>query len=434
MASAREAALSVLLRMERDSAYSTLSLGPALEGLSGRDAALATALVYGVTARRLTLDFFLDSLTKRPLKKMQPVLRQLLRLGAYQLLFMEKIPPSAAVNESVNLAKKHKLGYASGFLNGVLRALAREADALPYPDPAKDRLAALEVRYSCPRALISFWRKAYGEERTLAVLERLNDVPPITVRVNTLRISRAALAEELAEEGVAAKPVPDEPGALFLDHAAGLTGLRAFKEGRFFVQGLSSQKACRLLSPAPGETVFDLCAAPGGKSFTLALIMEGKGNVRAFDLYPARVKLIEDGAARLGLGGIVHPAVRDAAKPDGSAGLADRVLCDVPCSGLGVICRKPEIRYKNLKTFDGLPDLQYHILYEGAGHVRPGGTLVYSTCTLNPAENEEVVRRFLGASPAFEAVPFTDAPNGVKTLFPSPDGMDGFFMAKLRRK
>lgn len=436
MAQAREVALSVLLRMEKDASYSNLLLDAELgqAALSRRDSALATALVYGVIARRITLDYWLEAIAKRPVQKMQPALRNLLRLGAYQLCFMDKIPARAAVNETVQLTKKHHLGHASGFVNGVLRGLSRQAGHLPFP-PESDALGVLEVRYSCPRPLIAFWQAAYGEARTREILEQINTVPPLAVRVNTLRTTRNALCAELTEQGMTAEPSPAVPDALLLSHVSDLRGLPAFAEGRFFVQDLASQLACAALDPQSGETVHDLCAAPGGKSFTMALRMQGKGTVFAFDRHAHRVQLIEAGAKRLGLSGIVRAAAREAAAPESDAlALADRVLCDVPCSGLGVIRRKPEIRYKKPEIFDGLPDLQYHILCDGAAHVKPGGTVVYSTCALNPAENEEVVHRFLDAHPAFALVPFSGAPDGCITLFPQADGTDGFFIAKLLRQ
>ncbi|AVQ97472.1 16S rRNA (cytosine(967)-C(5))-methyltransferase RsmB [Ethanoligenens harbinense] len=421
--------------MEQDDSYSNLLLDAELEkaALSRRDAALATALVYGVVARRITLDYLLETASGRPVQKMQPVLRAILRLGAYQLCYLDKIPARAAVNEAVQLAKKRHLGHASGFVNGVLRGLDRKRGALPFPSEEADVLRAWEVRYSCPRALIALWRQAYGPERTREILEQLNAVPPLAVRVNTLRTTPDALRAELAEAGIEAAPDASVPDALLLSHSADLRTLPAFTEGCFFVQDIASQMACAALDPQPGETVYDLCAAPGGKSFTLALHMRGQGMVRAFDLHAHRVRLIEEGAGWLGLSGIVQASVRDAT---GGEPLppADRVLCDVPCSGLGVIRRKPEIRYKNPKIFDGLPDLQYHILCDGAANLKPGGVLVYSTCALNPAENEAVVRRFLDGHAGFEPVPFPSAPAGNATLFPQADGTDGFFIAKLLRR
>ncbi|HCC00240.1 MAG TPA: 16S rRNA (cytosine(967)-C(5))-methyltransferase RsmB [Ruminococcaceae bacterium] len=435
MSGAREAAFSVLLSIENDKAYSNLSLDTCLKKteLSKQDAGLTTMLVYGVIARRLTLDYFLSKVAGRPIKKIQPPVRIILRIAVYQMLFMEKIPARAAVNEAVLLAKRRKLGYASGFINGVLRNFSRKMNSLQYPDQCKDALFSMEVQYSCPQSLISFWQASYGKEAALAILEQVNAVPPVFIRVNTLRISTEALQKELETEGVKSRFSATYPQALQLLSAAGLRGLSTFQKGLFFVQGLASQMACEVLAPKPGETVFDFCAAPGGKSFNLALLMEGKGTVQAFDLYEHRVQLIQREAHRLGLENVICAKENDAAKASPLLGEADRVLCDVPCSGLGVIRRKPEIRYKELKAFDGLPDLQYHILCEGAMHVRKGGTLVYSTCTLNPAENEEVLCRFLDGHADFALCPFEKADEGSLTLFPQKDGVDGFFIAKMRR-
>ncbi len=439
--SARRTALEVLLRMEKADGFSNLTLDAGLRRsrLPRLDADFATALVYGVLEHRVTIDYFLDCFTARH-GRMKPAVRNILRLGACQLLFMDKIPPGAAVDESVALARQAGCGWASGFVNAVLRAMARRADDLPWPDRAADAIRWLSVRYACPEWLVRLWRDAYGADEIEPLLAAMQERAPAAARVNTLRTTAPELCVTLREQGVEARVSDRLPGAVELAGTSELRRLPAFEAGLFYMQDYASQLCCRAVDPQPGETVLDMCAAPGGKSFTMALMMQGRGLVRALELHPQRVELIAEGARRLGLANLRAQA-NDSARPCDDLGLADRVLCDVPCSGLGVIRRKPEIRFKRPETFDYLPDLQYSILYEGSRHVRPGGILVYSTCTLNPAENDAVIRRFLDENPDFggdalpEPIPRARPAGGCSvTLFPHRDGTDGFFIARMTRK
>lgn len=438
---ARLTALKALLRVEEGKGYSNLVLdhGLAASGLDGRDAAFASALFYGVLERRITLDYQISRYSKMPLSQMAAPVREILRLGFYQLLYMDKIPQSAAVNESVKLTRAVKKDKASGFVNGILRSFIR--DGCPCRLPAETADDYLMVKYACPQWIIDLWITSYGRERALELVENLTGRPPLAVRVNSCKTTREALTERLKEEGVETKEVSGVEQALTLERSGSIESLSSFQDGFFHVQDLASQLCCQALSPKPGERVYDVCAAPGGKTFTMAELMENQGELSSFDLYPAKVKLIQQGAKRLGLS-VVNARIRDAAHPEEMLPPGDKVLCDVPCSGLGIIRRKPEIRYKNKNMLDSLPDLQYLILCISANLTKKHGVLLYSTCTLNPGENNQVARRFLLEHPDFEPYPVS-LPEGYErnsfdreneaTLFVKKNGTDGFFFSGFRR-
>ena len=425
----RQIAAAALMDVERDGSYSNLVLEPYFRrgDLPRRDRAFCSALFYGVLERRITLDWTLSHYSRVPVLKMDPAVRAALRLGAYQLMYMPSVPPAAAVGQSVETARALGAGKAAGFVNGVLRSMSREGCRCPAP---KDKLGALSVEYSVPGPLIQLWRRGYGHETALEILEGTRGPAPVFARVNTQRTAPAALRERLREEGVASEEVPGVPGALRLVDPGPVGELAAFREGLFHIQDISSQLCAAALDPRPGMEVLDLCAAPGGKTFTLAQLMGDQGRLLARDLYPQRLRLVEEGAARLGLAS-VETCPGDAREPDPALlGRFDRVLCDVVCSGFGTLRRKPEIRYKPLDSLDGLPDVQYNILDTASCYLKPGGRLVYSTCTLNPRENEGVVERFLAAHPEYR----TAAPP--KTYIRGREGLDcdGFFVAALERK
>ena len=445
MAGARSAALKALLRVETEDSYSNLVLDSVLDssGLDGRDQALATAIFYGVLEKRITLDSIIGTFSRTPVRKLSPTVREILRVGVYQIRYLEKIPPSAAVNECVTLAKKNGEFRAAGFVNAVLRNLLRSPEKVRLPDENREPVRYRSIRYSCPEELVTFWREQYGPETADRILRGSSEKPDFFIRVNNTRTSEQQLLERLRAEGIEAEPVPWPEGALRVTKNAGaLRNSPCFQEGLFHVQDLASQLCCRALDPQPGERVVDVCAAPGGKTFTLAERMENRGEVVSCDVYPQRVRLVDSGAKRLGLTA-VHAQVRDAADPQEKLPPAARVLCDVPCSGLGVIRRKPEIRYKFPMSLDSLPDLQYRILCKSAALVERGGVLVYSTCTLNPAENAGVAGRFLREAEDFEPLPLC-LPGGIEraveepphqlTLIPEPHGSDGFFISAFCKR
>ncbi len=418
---ARSLALLSLIALERDGRYSNLEVDSRLsrnsDSLSDADRALYTRLVYGVTEKRLTLDYIISNFSSEPLDALDEDVKTALRLGIYQLRFTDRIPEHAAVSETVDLVRRSRKGY----VNAVLRTYIRAGKPLCLPDENGDRIKYLSVKHSIPEPLVDHYIRSYGEESAEALLGSLNREPKTGLRINTLKIS---VIDALKRLGGTLSSFAD--GILLVD---GLSedAKAGIADGLWFVQDEASRAATVLLGAKPGETVVDTCACPGGKSFSAAIDMENRGKVFSFDLHANKLSLIEKGAARLGIS-IIETAERDARTPDASlVGQADRVLCDAPCSGLGVIAKKPDIRYKDLSSLARLPEIQYGVLCGASEYVKNGGTLVYSTCTLNPDENERTVERFLGEHADFDLI-------SEKTFFPHIDGCDGFFAAKMIRK
>lgn len=445
MKTARHIAVEALLRVDRDGGYSNLVLDGGLKtgGLDERDRAFCSALFYGVLERRLTLDAVIAHYARQPMKRIAPAVLELLRAALYQLLYMDGVPSSAAVNESVELSKTMGCGHASGFLNGVLRAFLRDGGVLGgvLPDRAADTAGYLSVCYSAPRWLCELWLADYGEAAAEAVLAAALGRPPLFLRVNTRRTTAQALVEQFCGVGAQARAVPEVPGCITVEGAGAVEALPGFAEGLFIVQDVSSQLAAAALDARPGQRVADFCAAPGGKAFTAAQWMDDTGELCAYDLHAQKVRLIEKGAARLGLT-CIHAGENDAKLYNEALGEFDRVLCDAPCSGLGVIRRKPEIRYKEPQGLAGLPEIQYNILETSSKYIAKGGRLVYSTCTLRRAENDEVAERFLREHPEFAPAPLPkwlqalvqpDEPWRATLLPGGALRADGFFLACFAR-
>ncbi|MBQ3005423.1 MAG: 16S rRNA (cytosine(967)-C(5))-methyltransferase RsmB [Clostridia bacterium] len=439
MKSARQIAFEALLKIHKDGAYSNLVLDGLLKenpGLEERDKSFVCNIVYGTLDRLILIDYNIGLYLNQPVKKLKPELHTILRMGTYQLLFMDKVPSRAAVNESVNLAKANKSNFAASMVNAVLRRVAD--NGLRLPEGTDNDPKYLAVKYSCPEWLISLWIDSYGFENAVSLAEKALEAPPLVVRCNTVKTTVDELIWSLAEEGVVSEKTSIAPDALIINVSAAVDELEAYKSGLFHVQDLASQLCCMALDAKPGETVFDLCSAPGGKTFTIAQMMNNSGTVRAFDIYQSRVELIRNGAARLGLTN-VFSYLSDAAIFNENYGYADKVLCDVPCSGLGIIRRKPEIRFKKTADIDNLPDLQYRILCNATRYLNAGGRLVYSTCTLNPKENSEVCDRFLNEHPDFTAVDFLpqiqryNKNEKYLTLMPHIHSTDGFFVAVFEK-
>lgn len=437
MADARLTAVKLLLKMESSASYSNILLDSALseQGLSEREKAFAAALFYGVTERRLTLDYIIEQNSRIPFRKLEKEAVAVLRAGFYQLLYMPSVPESAAVNESVKLCRKLKAFGAEGFVNGMLRSFIRNGKQISFE--GLDEVKTLSLKYSCPEWIAAKWLREYGEENAIKAMEASLGAPPLYARVNSTKVTDDELVNLLKKEGVKAERNPRLNGCIRLEKAGEIEQLDAFKAGLFHIQDVSSQLCCLTLRPIVNETVIDICAAPGGKTFTLAELMGNNGRVLSLDLYDGRVNLIAQGAKRLGLR-IVEAKQNNAVKFSEELPQADRVLCDVPCSGLGVIRRKPEIKYKSEEEFEELPRLQRAILEVSSRYVKEGGTLVYSTCTLSRAENDEVARDFAENhsefSPIVQTIPYEGAENNsMRTFFPEKDGGDGFFTAAFRR-
>lgn len=447
--SAREAALRALRDVDVKEAYANLALDAHLtrSKLEGRDRALATEIVYGVTRRRGTVDWAIAQVATRPIEQIDPYIRNILRSAVYQILYMERIPHSAAVDEAVNLARQYGHEGVAKFVNGVLRNFLRKQPTLPWPDPAQEPTKALAIQHSHPEWLVEAWSGRFGAEDAVKLMEASNRIPQLTIRINTLKTTRDDAAKALAEEGVQTEPTPHSPYGLIihdLTSASHLDKLKAMKAGLFAVQDESSMLVAPVVSPQPGQTVIDVAAAPGGKTTHMAELMNNEGKIIAVDVHEHKIDLVEQNARRLGIK-IIEGLCMDAREIGKlMANRADAVLCDVPCSGLGTLARRPDARWrKTPQDVEELVPIQRAILESASLAVKPGGTLVYSTCTIEPRENQEMVAAFIAANPdfAFDDIrPYlppslaADAQDGWIQLLPHIHGTDGFFIARLRRK
>lgn len=437
VAPARLHAHRILLAVERDGAYPGLLLQKSK--LTARDLPLLTQLVYGTLKEQSLLDFWLDQALRG--KKLTPKVRVNLRLALYQCAFLDAIPRPVAVDQAVELARKTE-PKAVGFVNWALRTVFRQEE--PFPDPPKtDPLFFLATKYSHPQWLVALWLRELGEEATEALLQANQEEGTMALRANTLQVSREELAKLLASEGVETEPgIP--PDSLRVT-AGRAVATEAFRKGLFMIQGEASQLIAPLLAPEKGMRVLDLAAAPGGKTTHLAQLMENEGEIVAVDLYPQRLDLIVENCQRLGVE-IVETLALDGREIGNKVELPfDRVLVDAPCSGLGVMRGKPDLRWqKNLEELKELPKLQLELLTAAAAVTRVGGELCYSTCTINRGENEEVAQAFLEAHPHFIKKPLWERlPGGLQQdlaentsqlqLLPSKQGLDGFFFALFQR-
>lgn len=419
MKNPRQTALSVLNRILNGGGFSNLALNDALKNaeLDSRDSAFAAALVYGTVERRLTLDYAIEAASGRSVARIDPCCINILRMGAYQLYYMVGVHSGAAVNESVKLAKKTKKAYLSGFVNAVLRRLAAEGDRLlPPPDE-------LSAYYSCSPEIVASFTADYGEATAKRLLEASLCKADTVLRVNNTRITDEELLTRLAAEGYSCELVREH--YIRLDGGSP-TASELYANGFFHMQSLASAECVAAVAAASGELVLDACAAPGGKAFSIAECMGNTGEVVALELHPHRAELIKAGAERLGLSA-VRASAADAAGYTGDGRKFDRILCDVPCSGLGMLSEKPDIKYRRPDEGGYLSELQYSILKNCSSLLKRGGRLVYSTCTLRRAENENVVERFLKENGDFEL-------KSQKTYMPHIDGLSGFFVAVLERR
>ena len=429
----RELALQALIRFRRDGAWPDLYLKKEGEQLSASEMALASALTYGVLEQRLLLDFYLQNFSKMPLKKIMPQVLDAMRLSAYQLVFMQRIPESAAINESIKLIKKQANPRAASFANGVLRSLCRSLESLPVPNFLEIG-ETLSVQYSHPRWLVDRLLNQVGKDECEAFLRENNQQPPVVLRVNTLKSDTETVQALLP----GTEPHPGLPDALVCDSVRDYLRTDAFRNGLFSVQDSASQLCVHALNPQAGEQVLDLCAAPGGKSILAAQMMQGKGKILSFDLHQHRAELIRKSAEKMGAM-IVRAAASDSTVMDPSLrNSADAIICDVPCSGIGIIRKKPDIRYKQQNDIDDLPKIQLQILLNGLDYLKPGGRLVYSTCTVLQDENKRIVDTALSMRNdcylEMFHLPGIGTVDGAITLWPHVHGTDGFFIARIAKK
>lgn len=433
MDKAREAAVFALERTRRDGAWSS-ALSDAMKtkyDLDSRSLSLAVSISLGVLQSTALLDYYID-LNSKSASKIEPKVRDIMRSGAYQLIFMDKIPASAAVNESVSLCKKLGYSRASGFCNAVLRKIASSADKLPEP-PGKGTAQYLSVKYSHPQQLAQYIIDRRGYDAAEAFLAADNTIPDTCLQVNTLKITPDELMARLLAESIPCSMHPWLPNCIVT--AGSVSSMPGFDEGLFYVQDPAAKCAVLAAALEPGMYVLDSCAAPGGKSFAAAIAMRNEGSIDSCDLHDKKIRLISEGAQRLGLS-CINAFSHDAREQFYRQ--YDAIIADVPCSGYGVIRKKPEIRYKPLEDSASMPAIQAAILENLSQYVKPGGVIVYSTCTVLERENEDVVKAFLRAHAEFSAEGFTlpnceTAADGYITFWPDIHGTDGFFVSKLRR-
>jgi 16S rRNA (cytosine967-C5)-methyltransferase len=418
----RAIALELLLEITGQKEYSHVAIRGALEKyqyLDKQDRAFLTRLTEGTVERMLELDYIIGQFSSVPVKKMKPVIRNLLRMSVYQMKYMDRIPDSAVCNEAVKLAQKKGFTSLKGFVNGVLRSIARELPKLTITDPS--------ILYSTPQWIVDQWMQEYGEETTLRMLAAQYEERPVTIRVNFHKITKEQLRERLIKEGASVQDVEGTDCALAISDYDYLRALPSFREGLFQVQDVSSMKAALTAAPVKGSYCIDVCAAPGGKSLHLADLMEGTGMVEARDLTDYKVGLIQDNIDRIGCTNMKAVRMDATALDEASVEKADVVLADLPCSGLGVLSKKTDLKYRmSPGQQEELVKLQRQILDTVWQYVKPGGTLVYSTCTVHREENEGNMKWFV------ENHPFEQTEE--IRMLPGIDGFDGFYIAKMIRK
>lgn len=439
--SARRLAYQALYDVLEKDAYANITLQSIMGKytLKKEESHLLTELVYGVLRKYNYLLWIISQMSKQPLKKLHPSVRILLCISLYQLLYLTRIPESAAVNESVKIAKKLTHQGNVRFINGLLRNYLRQKETIVIPSETENPLLHDELTYCLPGWLIQRWEKEWGRDKALAIFSALNETPCMTIRVNSLKTTKEDFMKQLADNGIEAEDIPGLKEGLTIRKGASQFFTHLLSSGEAYVQSASSMVPVHVLEPKAGETVLDMCAAPGSKTTQMAEWMKNEGTIDAWDLYPHKISLIKKNAKKEGIT-IIHAGARDSSKPMPQVnGKYDKILLDAPCSGLGVLGHKAEIRWRRQEAdLEAFPPLQQKLLTCAASYLKSGGTLVYSTCTLNRAENEDMIRWFLSEHPEFEPVDFTlsdtqTSEHGIMTLWPDEWDSDGFFVAKLKK-
>lgn len=436
MKSTRLAAYELLKKTSDNNSYSNLAVNAVFstEEYSNRDKAFISRLYYGVIERKITLEHIISLYSEKPLHKIDKEIILILSIGLYQILYMDSVPDNAAVSETVNLAKIIGKSSAAGFINAVLRNFIRDGKKIKQID---DNIKSLSIEYSCPEELINMWLSQYDYADVVSFLKNSLEPTKIHIRVNTTKINIDSLIEKMAGINISAEKSYIADNCLIVSNIGSVENCSIFKDGYFHVQDLSSQLCCAALKSKSNERILDICSAPGGKAFTIAEMMNDVGEIIACDLHDKRVNLIQSGAIRLGLKSI-KALQNDAKKYNNLLGSFDKVLCDVPCSGLGVIRNKPEIKYKPLSEISGLPKIQYDILCMASKYLKIGGELIYSTCSVNKDENDNVIDKFLSDNGDYKGVSFLEElgksfGSYKATIFPEYFGSEGFFISKIVR-
>ncbi len=422
----RKTAMQILVEVESSKAYSNIAANALIRKNDPDSPALVREIVYGVLKNKMYIDYILAYLTDKPLKKIKGEALAILRMGIYQMIFMGSVPEYAAVSTSVDLAKAHAYGQA-GFVNAILRSWIRLHEKISLPDKELDLAAHYSIRYSYPEWIVKMWIDRYGESFAEELMAAGNETPDLCIRANTLKTDREKLIGALVNSGFKVEKGRNSNSAIYVK-GTGLLDGKLFSKGHFSVQDESSMLAVEVLDPQKGEFLIDVCSAPGGKTLYAAERMENEGRIEAFDIHEHKLEMLRAAAEQNGIS-IVRTMLWNGTETYGEyLEMADRVLVDAPCSGLGVVRRKPEIKYaRDEDILDKLSEVQFSILSASSKYVRSGGILVYTTCTLMRQENEDVVNRFLDADPEFEKL-------SQRTLFPNIDGTDGFFICKMRKK
>ncbi len=436
----REIAFKILLDVEKNNNYSNIAINKHFKEvkLSNQDRGLATEMVYGVIENKYYLDYVIDKLSKVKSNKMEIYVNTLLRMGIYQIMFLNSVSDYAAVNETVNIAKK-KNPKVSGFINGILRNVIRQKESIGQIK-VKDDVDYLAIKYSYDKWMIRNWMIHFGREFTEELLKSNSEKPSIYLRTNTLKITREELIEKLQSQNIKADKVSVIDEAIKVENLKDIENNSLYKEGLFTIQDISSMLVGKVMNPKENSLVLDVCSAPGGKSTHLATIMNHTGEVVSRDIYDHKLKLIKASTKRLGLENIEVQQFDAMSLDRESVGKFDYVLADVPCSGLGIIRRKPEIKYKEKEDFRELPPIQKKILENASKYVKKGGTLIYSTFTIQDNENIDIVNEFLQKNRNFELSPINEVnvdldnqEKGYMKIYPNVHGMDGFFISKLVR-
>ena len=444
MKTVREQVIDLLIEVEREGSYAQLSLKHALEDLEARDKALATEIFYGTLKYQIQLDYWLNQYSKTPVRKMKPLIRNLLRMSVYQMVYLDKIPVSAIINEAVKIAKKRKFQGLSGFVNGLLRNIDREKENLNFPNPKESLSYSMSIQYALPEWIINIWLSQYSEKEVRAICEALNKRAEVCGRCNTLKGDKEALMDTLKSEGVEVEVGRLLEEAFYVKKVDKLQNLASFKVGAWTVQDESAMLVAHIVNPTKGDTVLDMCSAPGGKSMHMADLMQNKGHIVACDIHPHKLELIEKNAKRLGIN-IISPTLQDGTVlNEAFIEKFDKVLLDAPCSGLGIMKRKPDIRHNKTKEdLEDIVSIQKAIVKNAVQYLKPNGRLVYSTCTISYEENEKMAHEIaeqygLELESIVEHLPecLKNEVNeqGMIQILPQIADTDGFFIASFRKR